>query len=310
VSNRYYTGVVTFKGLEYQGRHQPLIPEGLFQQVQDVLSLRRNGEKDRKHRHYLRSTVYCGQCGDRFGIMVAKGIYEYFFCIGRQTRRTACTQSYLPVEVVEAAVERYYATVRLPEHLQIRIRDGLRAELDQQQLRAAPERAQERKRTTELEEERRRLGRAVVTGSIPADIAREEQARIRTELRHAQQVLAATEMVYGRIADALNQALELVGRCDEVYRLGGPRTRRLSNQFFFEKLLVTDDEPGTAQVVGAILCDPWATMLTEEFQSQMAHNTKNPDRDLDGRGSKMSALVPPAGIEPATHGLGNRCSIP
>jgi hypothetical protein len=36
----------------------------------------------------------------------------------------------------------------------------------------------------------------------------------------------------------------LVGRVDEVYRLGGPRVRRLSNQFFFERLLIAveDDE--------------------------------------------------------------------
>ncbi|MGH3306018.1 MAG: hypothetical protein ACRDOK_31045 [Streptosporangiaceae bacterium] len=45
-------------------------------------------------------------------------------------------------------------------------------------------------------------------------------------------------MIFAHIEDSLNRALELVGRCDEVYRLGGQQVRRLSNQFFFEKLLI------------------------------------------------------------------------
>ena len=44
---------------------------------------------------------------------------------------------------------------------------------------------------------------------------------------------------------------------------------------------------------------PWATLLAEDFQAAMDHNATNPDRDLVGRGSKMSALVPPTGFEPA-----------
>jgi hypothetical protein len=57
-------------------------------------------------------------------------------------------------------------------------------------------------------------------------------------------------------------------------------------------------------VAGAILREPWATLVAEDFIQRMRLNTTNPDRDLDGRGSTMRTLVPPAGIEPATHGLG------
>ena len=35
-------------------------------QVQDVLTIRAHrGEKERKHPHYLRGTIYCGACGER-----------------------------------------------------------------------------------------------------------------------------------------------------------------------------------------------------------------------------------------------------
>src|SRR5947209_18301693 len=81
LTNRYYVGKVVFKGVEYDGRHQPLIPESLFERVQEVLSMNANGEKQRTHRHYLKSTVWCGRCGSRLCVMQAKGQYLYFFCV-------------------------------------------------------------------------------------------------------------------------------------------------------------------------------------------------------------------------------------
>lgn len=74
--------------------------------------------------------------------------------------------------------------------------------------------------------------------------------------RAAQKLLATAKVIFAHIEDTLNSALTLVGRCDEVYRLGGPQVRRLSNQFFFEKLLITENTDEGAQVVGAILQEP------------------------------------------------------
>src|SRR5664280_2882989 len=134
---------------------------------------------------------------------------------------------------------------------------------------------------------------------------RDEHQRIDHELAQANRVLGTAEMIYAKIEQTLNQALDLLSRCDEVYRLGGPQIRRWANQCFFEKLLISDGE-----VVAAVLREPWATLVAEDFQARMARNTANPDHDSFGRGSDMMTLVPPAGFEPAAHGLGNRCSIP
>lgn len=153
--NRYYLGKVSFKGQEYDGRHQPLIPESLFERVQEVLDMHnRAGEKRRVHNHYLKGSVFCAHCGSRLCLTQAKGQYLYFFCLGRRLRRTRCTQPYLAADAVEAAVQRYYQVIRLPENIQETVRAGLRAELDNQQRRAAPEIAYARTRVTELDAER------------------------------------------------------------------------------------------------------------------------------------------------------------
>jgi site-specific DNA recombinase len=298
LSNRYYIGKVIFKGVEYEGRHQPLIPESLFERVQEVLAAHdRAGERNRVHLHYLKGSVFCAHCGSRLCLTQAKGQYLYFFCLGRHQRRTVCTQPYLPAEAIETAVERHYQTVRLPKETQEKIRTGLRAELDMQQRRAEPEISCARARVTELDTERRRLARGVVTGAIPEDLAAGEQQRIARELIQAQKVLDTSQVVYAHIEDTLNRALMLVGEVDEVYRLGGPRVRRLVNQCFFDKLLISvEDEP---QVAGAILREPWATLYAGEFVQEMTLNTTDPDHDLDGRGLNTRSLVPPAGFEPA-----------
>jgi adenylate cyclase, class 2 len=181
-------------------------------------------------------------------------------------------------------------------------RAGLRAELDKQQRQAEPEIAYARNRVTELEQERRRLARGVVTGSIPEDLAHEEQQRITKELKQAERVLSTATMVFARIEATLNMALELVDRCGELYRCTSARVRRLLNQCLFDQLQVDVDEDGVS-VTDAKLKEPWATLLAGDFQARMAAITTNVDHDFHDRRSKESFLVPPAGIEPATKRL-------
>src|SRR5260370_21352606 len=128
LADRYYTGVVEYQGEEYPGRHAALISADLFDPVQRVLALHGGGgTRGSVHNHYLKGALWCGRCGRRLIIMRGRGnggIYFYFICRGRQG--DGCTQPYLRVEAMEAVVARHYATVRLSDEFQTRIR----AELD------------------------------------------------------------------------------------------------------------------------------------------------------------------------------------
>jgi site-specific DNA recombinase len=252
-----------------------------------------SGEKQRVHHHYLKGTIYCGQCRRRLSFTLAKGRYPYFFCLGRHQRQTSCEQPYLDVDAVEAAVERYWRTVRIPAGVKQLIQDGLRAELENQHERAQPEIRRARDRVEQLTAERRRLARGVVTGSIPDDLAREEHQRIQRDLHQAERILETSEMIYEHIHGILERCFDLLERVHNVYRLGGPRIRRLANQCFFTRLLLDGERDGP-HVTGATLREPWATLLAEDFQARMRHNTTNPDHDLLGRGSIMTTLVLPA----------------
>jgi site-specific DNA recombinase len=87
LQNPYYVGTVRYAGVEYEGRHEPLIDRQMFARVGAVLAAHNHaGEKDRKHHHYLKGSLFCGRCGSRMSLIHAKGnggIYPYFFCIAR-----------------------------------------------------------------------------------------------------------------------------------------------------------------------------------------------------------------------------------
>ncbi len=77
---RYYIGFVTYRGVEYEGKHPRLISPELFTRVGAVLEAHTNsGQKDRKHWHYLKGVVFCARCSRRLIYTKARGrggVYE------------------------------------------------------------------------------------------------------------------------------------------------------------------------------------------------------------------------------------------
>ncbi len=85
LTNPFYVGVVEWNGVEYEGQHKPLISGALFERVQEALKAHdRVGVRERRHNHYLKGLLYCGECGHRLSLMWAKGKYLYFFCLGQR----------------------------------------------------------------------------------------------------------------------------------------------------------------------------------------------------------------------------------
>ncbi|MDQ1124953.1 hypothetical protein QE412_003526 [Microbacterium trichothecenolyticum] len=129
----YYLGFTRFKGNIYPGRHDPLVDGDLFGRVQEVISVRATGERRRIHHHYLKSTLYCGNChstDDAHGrIIVAHvngrgGTYDYFFC--RRSQDKLCDAPYMQMARVEDAVERYWDQLRVSPGFIAAARVGLR----------------------------------------------------------------------------------------------------------------------------------------------------------------------------------------
>jgi DNA invertase Pin-like site-specific DNA recombinase len=70
--NRFYIGLFSWSGAEHVGNHVPLVSVETFAQVQSILHSRgTTGERQRKHPHYLKGTLFCGRCGSRLSFLNA-----------------------------------------------------------------------------------------------------------------------------------------------------------------------------------------------------------------------------------------------
>lgn len=93
--NSIYVGIVTWGGVQYPGRHEPLVSVELFSTVQAMLSARdRAQDRRRRHHHFLKGSLFCARCGSRLSFTRTRGHggeYDYFYCLGRHERREECS---------------------------------------------------------------------------------------------------------------------------------------------------------------------------------------------------------------------------
>ena len=246
LSNPYYKGTVRYMGVDYDGTHPKLVSPATWQRVQEVLADHRNGEKQRTHRHYLKSSLYCGQCGSRLIVTNAKSasgrIYPYFICIGRHQKRNDCAFKAVPIETVEELVAEHYATIQLQPELREPIEHQLEHDLIEHYREAKAGQARLTKERTRLMRESAKLLEARYADAIPFEIFEHEQTRIKQGLARINDRLAKSDDHQAHVAANLRRALDLATDCHAAYATAPNTVRRLMNQAFFKAIYVDDDE--------------------------------------------------------------------
>lgn len=241
--DKYYAGYTTFKGVEYKGRHQPLISEELYERVQRVFEVRAgSGTRERTHNHYLKGLFWCARCKQRFVVQrtLARngmGEYFYFFCIGRQ--KGLCDQPYIPVEVLEEAVVRYYGDVftATPEWLAL-VREGVDEALKAGRGLSNDLREQYAKRLEALDRKESYLLDLAAEEGWPKDKLRTKIEVIRAERRDIQNTMELADQRIDTSRQIMYDALTLLDQPHEAYARGNERVRSLLNKAFFTKLYI------------------------------------------------------------------------
>ncbi len=298
LQNPYYVGVVRYAGVEYEGRHEHLIDEASFEKAKAVLAAHNHAaEKDRKHHHYLKGSLYCGRCGSRMSLIQAKGNggrYPYFFCIGRM-KGTGCKQPYVPVDLIETAVEDAYAKVAIPREQADLVREKLGVALAGMREQTEAEAARQRRRLARLTEEREKLLHAYYAGAVPLDLLRSEQDRLTAETGQAERQLEVATASFGEIEETLGRALDLLADCRAAYLAAPGHLRRQWNQALFERLLVHDDRIADTEVA-----EPFATLADPGLPKRLDGESVTGTGLSSGGGSNEELLIGETGFEPAT----------
>lgn len=215
LANPFYVGVVAWNGVRYPGQHKALVPETLFSRVQDVLRTHDiAGVRQRRHDHYLKGLLYCGECGRRLSLALAKGKYLYFYCLGQRGQaRTGCREPYVLAGNAETLVEDLYRRMQLPPSWVNKLNQELEGEIIDRQAEGSEGRVVLTKKLARLADERQKLLQAFYANAIPLELLKAEQDRISREEQAARSELDVTEADLAGWHDVLSMAIRLAGNC-------------------------------------------------------------------------------------------------
>ena len=323
--NPYYRGVVTYQGVEYPGKHQALVDEATWHQVQTVLNQHRYGERQRKHPHHLKTTVRCGQCGGRLIIHKCKSrsgqLYPYFVCSHRQRCRDECSFKAVLIDEVDARISEIYERIHISAQDRRAIEKYLTQELHRIYAHQHDHAKDLRDQQTKLQAEQTKLLHAHYADAIPLNLLKTEQARIAKQLATIDKELRSLTADQTRVKEHLTQALDLLEDCHHLYTHAPDNLKKLLNMVFFDHIAIhpADDESSEPHRSATPHPAPPFDQLTNPELTQAARTatnrqTKTPPAHAEGAnqnnffdtGSCKSLMVELRGFEPLTFSLRTR----
>jgi Recombinase zinc beta ribbon domain len=190
----------------------------------DPCSHKLSGERDRKHHHYLRGSIFCGACGRRLIYSRNKGrggTYEYFLCPLNQRHR--CSQGVQRIEAIEAAVEHHYKTIAITAADRERVRRAVQKHLAKMAKTSREELTRCNGLLASLKKEERKLLEKDYKDEISPELFPEESARMKRERADARATRDSTPVSYtpsggpargaGRHGRGTRRHADVAGRC-------------------------------------------------------------------------------------------------
>ena len=294
LKNRYYVGVVKFEGVEYPGKHEALISEQLYARAQQVRAARRqSGEKPRVHSHYLKGTLYCGNCGEPLTFEQSRNrvgtLYDYFYCLGRQRLKNGCTFKATQAHMVEDLVEQHWSAVTISDERLSEVRRLVLEHMDTLLPNQDRAEAKAKHDLADLQTQSERLMQAFYADAITLDHLKQEQARIGAERATAEALIARNTTDRDTVLAKLDYLCALLANPVRYYENAPDVMRRELNQGIFERIYVFDDE-----IVGSNLTEPVQRLLAESLALDLARERKK----VLSADVRTNDLQNPAGVAP------------
>ncbi|HYO86699.1 MAG TPA: hypothetical protein VES01_09635 [Dermatophilaceae bacterium] len=162
-------------------------------------------------------------------------------CSGRHSKRTDCTRGAILIEDVEKLIEDYYTRVQISPGQRDALSGMLHHEFDRLMAAETDELARLTTRRDRLQHEQERLLQAHLD-AIPLSLLKREQDRILAELDSINRQIDAHHGEYADARAHLDDALNLLANCADIYTRCDDANRRLCNQAFFTKVYIDEDD--------------------------------------------------------------------
>jgi len=251
----YYLGFVRYKGQLYPGRHEPLISQELFDQVQAIHATRGvTGQRYRLYDHLLKGLLWCGPCHDhgleRRPIMNKThgkgGTYWHYFCSGRNFETDTHEHApYIQVKLIEAALSRAYKHVGFSQQFIEAMEEEIARTIDELDAANNLARKQAQSHLDELKTQEDKLIRLTLDGTIPESMTHERLASLRNQQVQAEAALAGLQdddLVQG--GANIREILHFLENPAAWYNhpLATDESRKQLNAAIFQKIYVYYDQ--------------------------------------------------------------------
>lgn len=266
LKDRYYIGVVTYKGEEYPGRHEALIDEDLFDTVQGIVKSRgKSGERRRVHHHFLKGTVYCGECkrvrGEDQRLRVQRVLnrhsaeYFYYFCPNR--RDGTCTQPHHELSAIETAVERHYGRKRFTEAYIELVRGLMDDAVSDQEESQRLLRRQLKEQVDRLDTQEENLIDLAADGEIAKDRIKARLYKIQRERERLAEQLDVVDTDLKAGQRVIEQHLALLRDAAALYRPASDENKRRLNQLIYKAIYIERDAEDALEASASHARDPY-----------------------------------------------------
>ena len=283
----YYTGLVTYKGEVYPGRHEPLLSRELFDRVQGVKSERMGaGSREVTHTHYLRGILRCKKCDDRkvdsrllytetIGASGSK--HQYYFCAERQ-RNQSCDLPYLPVWEVENKVVDVMDQVQVNEAFIQNLTSRLNEALANEQASLTAARQQLESELAAANKKEERLVDAIADGMLTKDVAQKKLNDITAKKHSITQRLERNEESLSVGVTVLKDVMLLMTEPKENYIKAPDEYRRTALKTFFHHIKVGDEGSSIPETREPFVSIRQANEIFVSYPQGVANSTMSAER--------------------------------
>lgn len=224
LKSTFYVGRFKWQGKLYQGTHEPIISQDLFDRAQEVFEKRKKKSgKYREHAFAFGGLITCGVCGCAVTAEIQKGKYVYYHCTDYHRK---CDEPYYPEAKLEGQFDQIVQGISIDEETVEWLKKALKESLEEQTVFHDQAVADI---TKQLEQVKRRMNQAYldrVDGKITEEFWTEKSNEWQEEKARLMAHLARHQEADDRYLEEGVQILELTRRAYILYKKQTPAEKR------------------------------------------------------------------------------------
>lgn len=238
LQHKFYVGKMEMWGEQVQGKHNPIIEESLFNQVQNILAERKiTQDKYQKREFLLRGLLYCQNCKRRLTAEVhPRG--EYYRC--QSSINHECHEPYIPTESVENQIKTLYNLME-PSTKLLKL---LKAEIEEVQRNFQAKSKNEilklKRKVSENEAKMDALVDNLASKVITPEVYKKYSQKYQKEIKNAKDRLAVLEKDYSSNFDFIDKCMILASTISKLHKKFSFRQRKKLAKAIFKRIWVKE----------------------------------------------------------------------